>query len=163
MLAEQKENESWRTFEAAAEVRYEDMEKGASILPLGELYTIKSTGQHKFRQYAMGNLLKAGKDYGDTFSSTVSGDSLRWFCALAAACNKRIRGWDATTGYLQNKQRIKIYAYLPSHHGYSDMEFEELAEFRKQLLRIMKERGIKGVKESSRHQKKERRWSRKMS
>jgi hypothetical protein len=57
----------------------------------------------------MGNLLKAGKDYGDTFSSTVSGDGLRWFCSLAAACNKRIRGWDATTGYLQTKQRIKIY------------------------------------------------------
>jgi hypothetical protein len=106
----------------------------------------------------MGNLLKAGKDYGDTFSSTVSGDGLRWFCALAAACNKRIKGWDATTGYLQTKQRIKVYAYLPSHHGYSDLEFEDLAEFRKQLLKIMKEKGIKGVREFSRQQKKERRW-----
>jgi hypothetical protein len=106
----------------------------------------------------MGNLLKAGKDYGDTFSSTVSGDGLRWFCSLAAACNKRIRGWDATTGYLQTKQRIKIYAYLPSHHGFSDMEFEDLAEFRKQLLKIKKDKGIKGVKEFSRNMKKERRW-----
>jgi len=158
VVAVQKENESWRTFDASGEVRYEDMEKGASIIPLGELYTIKRNGQHKFRQYAMGNLLKAGKDYGDTFSSTVSGDGLRWFCSLAAACNKRIRGWDATTGYLQTKQRIKIYAYLPSHHGYSDMEFEELAEFRKQLLKIKKEKGIKGIKEFSSRMKKERRW-----
>ena len=158
VAAVQKENESWRTFEASEEVKYQDMERGASIIPLGELYTIKRTGQHKFRQYAMGNLLKAGKDYGDTFSSTVSGDGLRWFCALAAACNRRIRGWDATTGYLQTKQRIKIYAYLPSHHGYSDMEFEELAEFRKQLLKIKKNQGIKGIKEFSRNQKKERRW-----
>jgi hypothetical protein len=158
VLAVQKENESWRTFDASGEVRYEEMEQGASLIPLGELYTIKRTGQHKFRQYAMGNLLKQGKDYGDTFSSTVSGDGLRWFCALAAACNKRIRGWDATTGYLQTKQRIKIYAYLPSHYGYSDMEFEELAEFRKQLLVIMKEKGIKGIKEYSRQKKKERRW-----
>ena len=134
------------------------MVQGASIIPLGELYTIKRTGQHKFRQYAMGNLLKAGKDYGDTFSSTVSGDGLRWFCALAAACNKRIKGWDATTGYLQTKQRIKVYAYLPSHHGYSDLEFEDFAELRKQLLKIMKEKGIKGVREFSRQQKKERRW-----
>jgi hypothetical protein len=134
------------------------MAQGASVIPLGELYTIKRTGQHKFRQYAMGNLLKAGKDYGDTFSSTVSGDGLRWFCALAAACNKRIKGWDATTGYLQTKQRIKVYAYLPSHHGYSDLEFEDLAEFRKQLLMIMKEKGIKGIKDFSRQQKKERRW-----
>jgi hypothetical protein len=156
--AVQKENESWRTFEAAEEVNYVDMDRGASIIPLGELYTIKRNGHYKFRQYAMGNLLKAGKDYGDTFSSTVSGDGLRWFCSLAAACNKRIRGWDATTGYLQTKQRIKIYAYLPSHHGYSDMEFEELAEFRKQLLKIKKDKGMKGVKEFSRNMKKERRW-----
>jgi hypothetical protein len=158
VVAVQKENESWRTFEASEEVRYEDMERGASIIPLGELYTIKRTGQHKFRQYAMGNLLKAGKDYGDTFSSTVSGDGLRWFCALAAACNMRIKGWDATTGYLQTKQRIKIYAYLPSHHGFSDMEFEDLAEFRKQLLKIKDEHGMKGVKDFSRQMKKERRW-----
>jgi hypothetical protein len=106
----------------------------------------------------MGNLLKAGKDYGDTFSSTVSGDGLRWFCSLAAACNKAIRGWDATTGYLQTKQRIKIYAYLPSHHGYSDLEFEELAIFRRQLLKIKKEQGNKGIKDFSRNMKKERRW-----
>jgi hypothetical protein len=145
VLAVQKENESWRTFNASEEVRYVDMVQGASIIPLGELYTIKRTGQHKFRQYAMENLLKAGKDYGDIFSSTVSGDGLRWFCALAAACNKRIKGWDATTGYLQTKQRIKVYAYLPSHHGYSNLEFEDLAEFRKQLLKIVEEKGIKGV------------------
>ena len=106
----------------------------------------------------MGNLLKAGKDYGDTFSSTVSGDGLRWFCSLAAACNKRIRGWDATTGYLQTKQRIKIYAYLPSHHEYSDMEYEELTEFRKRLLKILKEKGIKGVREFARQMKKDIRW-----
>jgi hypothetical protein len=157
-MAVQKENESWRTFDAAEEVNYVDMERGASVIPLGELYTIKRTGQHKFRQYAMGNLLKAGKDYGDTFSSTVSGDGLRWFCALAAACNKRIRGWDATTRYLQTKQRIKVYAYLPSHHGFSDMEFEDLAVFRQQLLKIKETKGIKGVKDFSRELKKERRW-----
>ncbi len=77
---------------------------------------------------------------------------------MAAACNKRIRGWDATTGYLQTKQRMKIYAYLPSHYGYSDMEFEELAEFRKKLLEIMKKEGIKAIKDYSRKLKKERRW-----
>ena len=158
VVAVQKEIESWRTFGASEEVSYEEIERGASIIPLGELYTIKRTGQHKFRQYAMGNLLKAGKDYGDTFSSTVSGDGLRWFCSLAAACNMRIKGWDATTGYLQTKQRIKIYAYLPSHHGFSDMEFEDLAEFRKQLMKIKEKQGIKGVKDFSRQIKKDRRW-----
>ncbi len=41
IVSVQKENESWRTFDASQEVRYEDMERGASITPLGELYTIK--------------------------------------------------------------------------------------------------------------------------
>jgi hypothetical protein len=40
----------------------------------------------------------------------------------------------------------------------SDMEFEELAEFRKRLLKIKKDKGMKGVKEFSRDMKKERRW-----
>jgi hypothetical protein len=38
------------------------------------------------------------------------------------------------------------------------MEFEELAEFRKQLLKIKKDKGMKGVKEFSSRMKKERRW-----
>jgi hypothetical protein len=38
------------------------------------------------------------------------------------------------------------------------MEFEELAEFRKKLLEIMKKEGIKGIKDYSRKLKKERRW-----
>ena len=40
------------------------------------------------------------------------------------------------------------------------MEFEELAEFRKQLLKIKAEKGMKGVKDFSRNLKKERRWTR---
>ncbi len=43
VMAMQKENESWRTFDAAEEVNYVDMEQGASVIPLGELYTIKRT------------------------------------------------------------------------------------------------------------------------
>ena len=38
------------------------------------------------------------------------------------------------------------------------MEFEELAEFRKQLLKIKKDKGMKGIKEFSSRMKKERRW-----
>ena len=85
------------------------------------LYTIKRDGRYKYRQYAMGNLLREGVDFGETFASTVSGDGLRWFCSLACASGMEIRGWDAATGYLQTEQRIPVYSYLPSHHGYSDM------------------------------------------
>jgi len=155
--AVKNENDSWSMFEASSEIPYEQMERGASIIPLGELFSIKRSGKHKFRQYALGNLLKEGKDFGETFSSTVSGDGLRWFCSLACACRKEIRGWDATTGYLQTQQRVNVYAYLPSHSGYSDLSFEELAPFRIQLKMMEKEGGVKSVKEFARQMKKERR------
>ena len=155
--AVKNENDSWAMFEASSEIPYEQMEKGASIIPLGELYSIKRSGKHKFRQYALGNLLKEGKDFGETFSSTVSGDGLRWFCSLACSCRKVIKGWDATTGYLQTQQRVKVYAYLPSHSGYSELSFEALAPFRMQLKRMEKEGGMKSVKDFARKMKKERR------
>jgi hypothetical protein len=56
---------------------------GASVIPLGELFTIKRSGKYEFRQIAMGNLLKEGKDYGETFASTVSGDGLRYMVLLS--------------------------------------------------------------------------------
>jgi hypothetical protein len=144
-------------FEASSEIPYEEMERGASIIPLGELFSIKRSGKHKFRQYALGNLLKEGKDFGKTFSSTVSGDGLRWFCSLACSCRKEIRGWDATTGYLQTQQRVNVYAYLPAHSGYSDLSFEALAPFRMQLKLMEKEGGVKSVKDFARRMKKKRR------
>ena len=156
--AVKSENDSWNMFGASQEVAYEEMEVGASVIPLGELFTIKRSGKYKFRQYAMGNLLKEGRDYGETFSSTVSGDGLRWFCSLASTCGKEIRGWDATTGYLQTEQRIPVYAYLPSHHGFSCLSFEELATLRANLIKILKNDGIKGIRNFSRDMRKERRF-----
>ncbi len=94
--AVKNENDSWAMFEASTEIPFEMMEKGASLIPLGELFSIKRSGKHKFRQYALGNLLKEGKDFGETFSSTVSGDGLRWFCSLACSCKKVIKGWVST-------------------------------------------------------------------
>ncbi len=106
MDAVKSENESWNTFEACEEVPYNSIVEGASVIPLGELFTIKRTGKYKFRQIALGNMLKEGKDYGETFASTVSGDGLRWFCSIASTCGMLVKGWDATTGYLQTKQRV---------------------------------------------------------
>jgi hypothetical protein len=155
--AVKNENESWEIFGATLEIPYKDIKRGASVIPLGELFTIKRSGKYKFRQIALGNLLKEGKDYGETFATTVSGDGLRWFCSLAVTCGKEIRGWDATTGYLQTVQRIPVYAYLPSHHGFSCLEYEELAKFRTQLLKVLETEGIKGIKDFSRKLRQERR------
>jgi hypothetical protein len=155
--AVKSENESWDVFEATIEIPYKDIKKGASVIPLGELFTIKRSGKYKFRQIALGNLLKEGKDYGETFATTVSGDGLRWFCSLAVTCGNEIKGWDATTGYLQTVQRVPVYAYLPSHHGFSNLEYEDLAKFRMQLLEVLKSDGIKGIKNFSRKIRQERR------
>jgi hypothetical protein len=40
-------------------------------------------------------------------------------------------GWDAVCGYLQTKEQFDIYCYLPTHEGYSNLEYEEIAELRK--------------------------------
>ena len=151
-----KEQDGWNDNDATTEVLRREMELGASVIPLGELFSKKRSGEYKFRQYAMGNLLKAGKDYGDTFSATASADGLRWFVSLACACGKLIRGWDATTGYLQTKQRIPAHACLPSHYKWSSMEYEELAVFRQELLNKEKEKEG-SVKEFSRKIKRESR------
>ena len=159
VAAVKKEVDGWRDCNTSEEVSVEKMARGAKVIPLGELYTIKRDGRYKFRQYAMGNLLREGKDYGETFASTVSGDGLRWFCSLACASGKEIRGWDATTGYLQTEQRIPVYSYLPSHHGYSDLSYEELATFREKILRMKEIDGIEGVKRFSRKLRRETRSS----
>ena len=75
--AVKSENESWEVFDACTEIPYENMLAGASVIPLGELFTIKRNGKYKFRRIALGNIRRQGKDYGETFASTVSGDGLR--------------------------------------------------------------------------------------
>ncbi len=68
-----------------------------------------------------------------------------------------IKGWDAQIGYLQCVQRVPVYAYLPSHHGFSDLEFEQLGPLRLQLMGVLKEEGMAGVKRFARSIRKDRR------
>ena len=146
VTAVKKENAGWIVNQATRVVKYTDMKPGARCIPLGELFSVKRDGRYKFRQIAFGNMLRPGKDYGETFASTVSADGMRWFFALACSTNLQIYGWDATVGYLQAKLDIPVYAYLPSHHEYSELSFEELAVFREQLLKIVETEGADGLK-----------------
>ena len=57
-------------------------------------------GSYKYRQYLMGNLLKQGKDFAETFSSTVPWDGIRWCASVACATDKEIYGLDAVTRFL---------------------------------------------------------------
>ena len=94
----------------------------------------------------MGNMLKKGKDFGETFSSNVSWDGIRWCASLACATGKEIYGLDAVTGFLQAKEQFDLYAFIPSHGQYSSLTYEELAVLRSQLLALVEKEGEQGLR-----------------
>ena len=148
-----KEIASWDDFNAYTVISIEDKKAGASIVPLGELYTRKRDKSYKFRQYLLGNLLRKGKDFTETFSSTVSWDGIRWCASVACATNKQIYGLDAITGFLQANEQYDLYAYLPSHGEYSNLSYEELALFRQELLGVLDKEGEQGLKTFAKNHK----------
>ena len=56
VVAVKDEIESWAAFEACEEIAYDSIQRGASVIPLRELFTIKRNEKYKFRQIALGNL-----------------------------------------------------------------------------------------------------------
>ena len=58
--AVKKEIEAWNDNNAVTCVSIAEVPHTAKIIPLGELYSIKRDETYKFRQYLMGNLLRAG-------------------------------------------------------------------------------------------------------
>ncbi len=144
------EMDSWSMFEAATVVPFESMERGGFADPFGRTFLCEKKREEEVSSVCDGKPSEGREDFGETFSSTVSGDGLRWFCSLAVTCAKMIKGWDAQTGYLQTVQRIPVYAYLPSHHGFSDLEFEQLGPLRLQLMGVLNEEGMAGVKKFAR-------------
>jgi hypothetical protein len=155
--AVKKEIDSWLAFNAYTEIPFSARTPGASIVPLGELFTRKRDESYKFRQYLMGHLLKKGKDFDETFSSCISWDGIRWCASVACALSKEIKGLDAVTGFLQAKEQFDLYAFLPSHGKYSSMSFEELAKVRQQLLDLVSKEGEQGLRKFAAHQKRESR------
>ena len=124
MEATKKEMAGWDDNDAYELVDTAVMNSGDPLVTLGELYTIKRDGRYKFRQICHGNFLsKDAGDYKDTFSTTVSADGLRWFTSLACACNKRIKGWDATCGYLQTEHLSLLSRHA---HAWSKRHFDGL-------------------------------------
>ena len=145
--AVKKELEGWIINDAVTVVDIADVPKSAKIVPLGELYTIKRDGRYKYRQYLMGNLLREGIDYKETFSTTVSGSGICTFFSLATTCQKEVWGWDAVCGYLQCKEQYDVYAFLPSHHEYSSLEYEDLGKLRTSFCTLVAEKGEAGLKQ----------------
>jgi hypothetical protein len=153
--AVKKEIAGWDDNRAVELVNIEDVPASAKIIPLGELYTIKRTGTYKFRQYLMGNLLRPGIDFQDNYSTTISSTGTTIFFSLAATSGKVVHGWDAVCGYLQTKEQFDIYCYLPTHEGYSNLEYEEIAELRKKFLKLHETEGLAGIKRFARNHRKQ--------
>jgi hypothetical protein len=61
-----------------------------------------------------------------------------------------IHGYDAICGYLQKKEQFDIYAYLPTHEGYSSLEYGDIA-----FLKIFGEQGMDGIQRFARNHKKQ--------
>jgi hypothetical protein len=144
--AVKKEINSWLDFNAYTEISIEEKTPGASIVPLGELYSRKRDMSYKFRQYLMGNMLKQGKDFDETFSITISWDGIRWCASMACATSKELYGLDAVTGFLQAFEEFDLYAFVPSHGEYSSLSYEKLATLRRQLLDLVEKEGEGGLR-----------------
>ena len=153
--AVKKEVDGWNDMDAVEIVAFADVPANARILPLGELYSIKRDGKYKFRQYIMGNLARKGIDYENTFSTTISSTGMTTFYSLATTSRKLVGGWDAVQGYLQTKEQFDIYTYLPTHAGYSELEYEEIAVLRDSFLKIMETDGMDGIKKFGSNHKKQ--------
>lgn len=151
--AVKKELSGWEDNQAVQVVDIQDVPRTAKVVPLGELYSIKRDGTYKYRQYLMGNLLREGIDFQETFSTTVSGPGLCTFYSLATSCMKLVHGWDAICGYLQVKEQFDVYAFLPSHQDYSSLEYEDIAELRKTFLNIVAEQGEEGLRKFAKEHK----------
>ena len=80
-------------------------------------------------------------DYGDSFSTTISGSGVCLFYSLATMCNRPVHGGDAVCGHVQAKEQNNLYAFIPSHHEYTASEYEELAILRENLQRLLVEEG----------------------
>ena len=105
----------------------------------------------------MGNLLKRGKGFYETYSDTVSWDGIRWCASVACATGKEIYGLDAVTGFLQASEKFDLYAFLPSHGQYSSLSYEDLAVLRLQLLKMVEKEGEQGLKKFAAAHKRESR------
>ena len=90
-------------------------------------------------------------------SARVFHGGIRWCAAVATATDKLIHGLDAVTGFLQAKEQFDLYAFIPSHGHYSSLSFEQLAEVRANLLKLVSKEGEEGLRKFAAAHKKESR------
>ncbi len=82
---------------------------------------------------------------------------IRWSAAVACMTEKLIHGLDAVTGFLQAREQLDLYAFLPSHGGYSELSYEDLAKVRENLLKLIEKDGEEGLRRFAAAHKRESR------
>ena len=143
-----KEHNGWMEFGAAKEVPRSSRDPKHEIIRIGELYTRKRDGSAKFRPYAFGHHLTEGISFFNTFSGTVTADSIRFFFSLATALCKLVKQADARCAYLQaDEQPIPIYCYKPTFWDFVHMPVEDLMMIRRQLLAVFAKGGKSAVRQ----------------
>jgi hypothetical protein len=94
-----REMKGWEENDAFEEIDFDDASLDHPILELAELFSVKRDGRYKLRLIALGNILRKGVDYKETFAPTATADGLRWFLSMACSCNKQIYGLRWRCGY----------------------------------------------------------------
>ena len=139
----------WEENDAFEEIDFDDASLDHPILELAELFSVKRDGRYKLRLIALGNILRKGMDYKETFAPTVTADGLRWFLSMACSCNKQIYGGDVATAYLTGKQRTDLSAFIPSFGEMHALPMRELKQLRGELQTMEKQEGIRAIRRLS--------------
>ena len=144
-----REMKGWEENDAYEEIDFDDSSPDHPILDLAELFSIKRDGRYKLRLIALGNILRKGMDYKDTFAPTVTADGLRWFLSMACSSNKQIYGGDVATAYLTGKQRTDLSAFIPSFGKLHSLPMEDLVALRRDLQQMAQHEGVKSIRRLS--------------
>ena len=146
-----KEHKSWVDQDVAEDHPRRDRKFGEALIRIGELYSIKRCGMKKFRPYMLGNLLTPERDFFDTFSSTVTADSIKVFFSMATELGKLVFGGDVKCAYLTGTQQTTIWSHKPSYWDFINMTIEELMEVRKLVVDAHSKGGKSAVRRMSKN------------
>ena len=155
ITAIRKEHDGWIAANVYEIVNKCEMKPGEMCIDIKEIFSVKRDGTPKYRSALRGDQLRKDVDYHTTFSGTVSADCIRMFFSLACQLGKQVRSGDVKCAYLQGKQRIPIYAFLPSYIDIIDLSWEELMVIRKDLLKLVENEGASALKNLGRKKRRQ--------
>ncbi len=78
------------------------------MLWLSTILYVGEEGYTSLTSVFMGNLLRPGLDFEDSYSTTISSTGITVFFSLATTSQKVVNGYDAICGYLQTKEQFDI-------------------------------------------------------